>query len=206
MRSVCRVRNSKPLSDVGAGRTHQPGRPGSNYNKTATPLTWVATADSILAKIDCLCRRISETGYRGAIVEKNGSRYKLVGNRLTSVHGLLGMIRYRRAYYISEKKGKGSWIPLDEQLGIAKERTPGLQYILSGFTAREVYQGSLDWFHQIFRPDGKDLISMRKALDMDYELGGKLKEKRRQQIAAGEKKRAVIEEQHMIMGTAAVSG
>jgi hypothetical protein len=59
-------------------------------------------------------------------------------------------------------------------LGILKEHTPGLQYILSGFTAREVYQGSLDWFHQIFRPDGKDLISMRKALDMDYELGEKL--------------------------------
>ena len=80
------------------------------------------------------------------------------------VHGLLGMIRYQRAYYISEKKGEGSWIPLDEQLGIAKEHTPGLQYILSGFTAREVSQGSLDWFHQIFRPDGKDLVSMRKAL------------------------------------------
>ena len=121
------------------------------------------------------------------------------------VHGLLGMIRYQRAYYISEKKGEGSWIPLDEQLGIAKEHTPGLQYILSGFTAREVSQGSLDWFHQIFRPDGKDLISMRKTLDMDYELGGKLKEKRRQEIAAGEKKRAVIEEQHPIMGTTAVS-
>ena len=145
------------------------------------------------------------SGYRGAIVKKNGSRYKFVGNRPTSVHGLFGMIRYQRAYYISEKKGEGSWIPLDEQLGIAKEHTPGLQYILSGFTAREVYQGSLDWFHQIFRPDGKDLISMRKALDMDYELGGKLKEKRRQEIAAGQKKRDVIEEQRPIMGTAAVS-
>jgi hypothetical protein len=94
---------------------------------------------------------------------------------------------------------------LDEQLGIGKEHTPGLQYILSGFTAREVYQGSLDWFHQIFRPDGKDLVSMRKALDMDYELGTKLKERRRQEIAAGQKKRAVIEEQRPILGTVAVS-
>ena len=34
----------------------------SKYNKTAKPFTWVATADSILAKIDCLCQRISGTG------------------------------------------------------------------------------------------------------------------------------------------------
>lgn len=33
----------------------------SNYNKTARPFAWVATADSILAKIDRLCRRISGT-------------------------------------------------------------------------------------------------------------------------------------------------
>ena len=145
------------------------------------------------------------TGYRGAIVEKNDNRYKFVGNRPTSVHGLFGMIRYQRAYYISEEKGGGSWIPLDEQLGIRKEHTPGLQYILSGFTAREVYQGSLDWFHQIFRPDGRDLISMRKALDMDYELGRKLKERRGQEIAAGQKKRVVLEEQKPILGTVAVS-
>jgi hypothetical protein len=145
------------------------------------------------------------TGYRGAIVEKDGNRYRFVGNRATSVHGLFGMIRYQRAYYSSEEKGVGSWIPLDEQLGIGKEHTPGLQYILSGFTAREVYQGSLDWFHQIFRPDGKDLISMRKALDMDYELGGNLKESREQEIVAGQKKRAVIEEQRPILGTVAVS-
>jgi putative transposase len=35
----------------------------SNYNKTAKPFTWVATADSILAKIDRLCQRISGTGH-----------------------------------------------------------------------------------------------------------------------------------------------
>ena len=109
------------------------------------------------------------TGYRGAMVEREDTRYRFVGNRATSIHGLFGMIRYPRAYYQGVgKKGK-SWVPLDELLGIDKEHTPGLQYILSGFTAREVYQGSLEWFHQIFRPDGKDLISMRKSLDMDYE-------------------------------------
>jgi putative transposase len=36
----------------------------SNYNTGAKPFTWVATADSILAKIDRLCRRISGTAHK----------------------------------------------------------------------------------------------------------------------------------------------
>jgi hypothetical protein len=145
------------------------------------------------------------TGYQGAIVEQQGKRFRFVGNRETSIHGLFGMIRYRRAYYACMEKGGGSWIPLDERLGIHKEHTPGLQYILSGFTAREVYQGSLDWFHQIFRPDGKDLVSMRKALDMDYELGEKLERRRQQETEAVLTKGEVLEEQRPILGTMAVS-
>ena len=145
------------------------------------------------------------TGYRGAIVEREGSRYRFVGNREASIHGLFGLIRYRRAYYRDLQKGGGSWIPLDEQWGILKEHTPGLQYILSGFTAREVYQGSLDWFHQIFRPDGKDLVSMRKALDMDYELGEKLERRRHQEIEATQNKGMVIEAHRPILGTMAIS-
>jgi len=35
----------------------------SVYNKKAKPFTWVATADSILAKIERLCERISGTGH-----------------------------------------------------------------------------------------------------------------------------------------------
>lgn len=35
----------------------------SNYNKEARPFAWVATAESILDKIDRLCRRISGTGH-----------------------------------------------------------------------------------------------------------------------------------------------
>ena len=145
------------------------------------------------------------TGYQGAIVEREGKRYRFVGDRETAIHGLFGMIRYRRAYYVGLEKGGGSWIPLDERLGIHKEHTPGLQYILSGFTAREVYQGSLDWFHQIFRPDGKDLVSMRKALDMDYELGEKLEKRRHREIEAVQEEGTVIEEHRRILGTMAVS-
>jgi hypothetical protein len=50
-------------------------------------------------------------------------------------HGLFGIIRYRRAYYRREGKEGGSWVPLDEKLGIEKKHTPGMQYMLSGFTA-----------------------------------------------------------------------
>jgi len=145
------------------------------------------------------------TGYQGSIVEREGKRWRFVGNRETAIHGLFGMIRYWRAYYIVPGMKGESWIPLDERLGIHKEHTPGLQYILSGFTAREVYQGSLDWFYQIFRPDGKDLLSMRKALDMDYELGGKLEQRRQQETEAVHGKGAVIEEHRPIRGTMAVS-
>jgi len=63
-------------------------------------------------------------GYRGAIVEREGSRYRFVGNRETSIPGLFEMIRYERAYYRGLQKRGGSWIPRDEQLGIYKEHTP----------------------------------------------------------------------------------
>jgi hypothetical protein len=145
------------------------------------------------------------SGYQGAIVEREGKRFRFVGNRTTTIHGLFGMIRYRRAYYACEQKGQRSWIPLDEKLGINKEHTPGLQYILSGFTAREVYQGSLEWFHQIFRPDGKELVSMRKSLDMDYELGQKLQRRRLQEIKAVQRKKVRLEEHRPMLGTMAIS-
>jgi hypothetical protein len=145
------------------------------------------------------------TGYLGAIVSHDGNRYRHVGNRKTEIHGLFGKLKYKRAYYTRENKEGGSWIPLDEKLGIHKEHTPGLQFILSGFTAREVYQGSLDWFHQIFRPDGKDLISMRKALDMDYELGEKLKRQRQQEIEVSMNGGNLLEKHRPILGRVAIS-
>ena len=44
------------------------------------------------------------------------------------------------------------------------------------------HQESLEHFHEIFRPDGMELISMRNALDMDYELGSRLEGKRQAEI------------------------
>ena len=144
-------------------------------------------------------------GYEGATIERDGKRYKFVDYRSNSIHGLFGEIRYRRAYYVGESKEAGSTIPLDERLGIEKRHTPGFNYFLSSFTGREAYQESLNRFHEIFRPDGRTLVSMRKALDMDYELGGRLDEQRQKEIKGVFEQRLPMEVQREIEGTMAVS-
>jgi len=144
-------------------------------------------------------------GYQGATVDKEGRKYKFVGYRDNSLHGLFGEIRYRRAYYVSQQQEGGSWIPLDEQLGIQKRHTPGFNYFLSSFTGREAYQESLNRFHEIFRPDGKHLVSMRKALDMDYALGDRIEENRQGEIRQVFEKRGGVELKCGIEGTMAVS-
>ena len=121
-------------------------------------------------------------GYEGATMERDGKKYKFVSYRPNTLHGLFGEIHYQRAYYVGQGEEGDSCIPLDEQLGITKRHTPGFNYFLSSFTGREAYQESLNRFHEIFRPDGKHLVSMRKALDMDYELGGRLEEQRQKEI------------------------
>ena len=128
------------------------------------------TQRNLLEYLVCLGRQLENRvfeelgkGYEGATVEKDGRKYKFVGYRGNTIHGLFGEIRYQRAYYVSSEKEGGSWIPLDERLGIEKRHSPGFNYFLSSFTGREAYQESLNRFHEIFRPDGKHLVSMRKA-------------------------------------------
>jgi len=144
-------------------------------------------------------------GYEGATIEKGGKKYKFVGYRDNTLHGLFGEIRYRRAYYVGCQGQGESWIPLDERLGIAKRHTPGFHYFLSSFTGREAYQESLDRFHEIFRPDGRHLVSMRKALDLDYELGGRLEQQRQHEIQQVFQGRQALEVQRALQGTVAVS-
>ena len=144
-------------------------------------------------------------GYEGASIEREGKAYRFVGYRETTIHGLFGEIRYGRAYYDSVEKQGGSKIPLDEQLGIEKRHTPGVNYFLSTFTGRDAYQESLDRFHEIFRPDGKYLISMRKALDMDYELGRRIEAKRQEEIKDVFDGNRPVEKQRLVEGTVAVS-
>ena len=144
-------------------------------------------------------------GYKGPTIEREGKRYKFVGYRPNTIHGLFGEIHYRRAYYVGEDKEAGSIIPLDERLGIEKRHTPGFNYFLTSFTGREAYQESLNRFHEIFRPDGKHLVSMRKALDMDYELGGRLEQQRQNEIKGIFEQQLAMEVQREIEGTMAVS-
>jgi hypothetical protein len=124
----------------------------------------------------------SGTGYAGPLIEHEGREYRFVGYRTTTLHGLFGEVEYTRAYYYSSEEGGGGYFPLDEKLGIEKRHTPGCQYFLSTFTGREAYEKSLEHFHEIFRPDRRQLISERKALDMDAELGGRLEQLRQEEI------------------------
>jgi len=133
-----------------------------------------------------------DNGYEGAVMNREGRKYKFVGYRTTSLHGLFGMIEYKRAYYFSQQHGGGGCFPLDEKLGIKKRHTPGCQYFLASFTGREAYQKSLERFHEIFRPDATQLISMRKSLDMDAELGSRLESLREEEM------RQVFEEGHAV--------
>ena len=170
------------------------------------------TQRNLLEYLVCLGRQLENgvfeelgKGYEGATVEKDGRKYKFVGYRGNTIHGLFGEIRYQRAYYVSSEKEGGSWIPLDERLGIEKRHSPGFNYFLSSFTGREAYQESLNRFHEIFRPDGKHLVSMRKALDMDYELGSRIQQRRQQEIQQLFEGGQPMEVQRAVQGTLAVS-
>ncbi len=67
-----------------------------------------------------------DTGYEGAVIRKDARKYKFVGYRRTSLHGLFGMVEYRRAYYFSKQEGGGGYFPQDEKLGIQMRHTPRL--------------------------------------------------------------------------------
>lgn len=144
-------------------------------------------------------------GYEGATIEEEGRKYRFVGYRETTIHGLFGPISYERAYYVEVERKAGSRIPLDEKLGIEKRHTPGMNYFLSSFTGREAYQESLRRFHEIFRPDGKHLVSMRKALDLDYALGEKIEQKRQEEIRVVFEQGGTVEVQRGVRGWMAVS-
>src|SRR6266705_3905631 len=60
------------------------------------------------------------SGYDGAVIRKGGRKYKFIGYRSTDLHGLFGIVAYKRAYYFSRQEGGGGYFPLDEKLGIEK--------------------------------------------------------------------------------------
>ena len=136
-------------------------------------------------------------GHQGRRIEKENKPYKFSGYRTRTINGLFGGIEYKRAYYVSQEGS--NFFPLDERLGIEKRHTSGFNYFMTFFTGQGPYQKSMGRFHEIFRPDGKEKISLRKTLDMDYELGKRFELLKQQEIEQlyeegkdlGEKERAV---------------
>lgn len=122
------------------------------------------------------------TGYQGKKIIRNGEEYFFNDNVFKTIHGLFGPIEYKRAYYLSTNKKNESYTPLDEKLGINKKHTPACNYFSSFHTGKGPYQESLDHFHEIFRPNGIDYISLSKAENMDRELGEKINIIKKQEI------------------------
>ena len=129
-------------------------------------------------------RLVSEmgTGHQGSEVNHDGQTYRFKGYRPKTVHGLYGAVTILRAYYAT---GSGTgWAPLDERLRIGDGHTPACAYHLALFVGSEPYQSSRGRFHQIFRPDGIDEISLHKTEQVIDGLGCRLEQQRQQEIVA----------------------
>ena len=142
-------------------------------------------------------------GYVGSRATHNEVRYRFVGYRQKTLHGLFGAIILVRAYYAPlGSSGKG-WVPLAERLGMTGGYTPGCQYFMARFSAQQPYEASLEQFHEVFRADERELISMQKAFEMVREVGSGLQEQRQQEIRERADKPLAVREE--ISGTMAVS-
>ena len=120
------------------------------------------------------------TGYQGRRVKRGKVVLRFKGIRPKTVHGRYGPVTLERAYYAS---GSGeTWVPLDDQMGIADGQTPACEYHLAQFVGQGPYQRSLRHFHTIFRPAGTDTISLHKAESMVDALGQRLQAQRQQEI------------------------
>ena len=130
-------------------------------------------------------------------------RYRFVGYRQKTLHGRFGVITLVRAYYAPlGSSGKG-WVPLAERLGMTGGYTPGCQYFMARFSAQQPYEASLEQFHEVFRADERELISMQKAFEMVRKVGSGLQEQRHQEIRERADKPLAVREE--ISATMAVS-
>ena len=133
------------------------------------------------AAVQCLVSELG-TGHQGRQVIRDGVVYRFNGYRSKTVHGLYGMLTVQRAYYASST-GLGL-TPLDERLGIGHGHTPACEYHVAQFVGNNPYQRSRDHFHQIFRPDGVEEISLHKIEQMVDALGARLEDQRQEEITA----------------------
>ena len=148
------------------------------------------------------CTQLGD-GYVGSRATHNEVRYRFVGYRQKTLHGLFGVITLVRAYYAPlGSSGKG-WVPLAERLGMTGGYTPGCQYFMARFSAQQPYEASLEQFHEVFRADERELISMQKAFEMVRKVGSGLQEQRQQEIRERADKPLAVREE--ISATMAVS-
>lgn len=143
------------------------------------------------------------TGYRGAKVKRRGRRYHFVGHRRKTLHGLFGVVPYKRAYYAASEGGRG-WAPLDEELAIKGGHTAGCQYFLSRFAAHQAHAESVRQFHEVFRADEVELLSEKKAFAVVREVTAGLERQRQQEISDYREAGVAPAVQEPICGTVAV--
>ena len=148
------------------------------------------------AAMQSWCQQLGD-GDRGARASKDGVSYRRVGKRAKTIHGLFGWVTYVRVCYARVGAGGAGWAPLDEQLGLQRGYTSGCQYFMAYFCGRQPYQESLEHFHEVFRADGKERVSMRKAYEMVCEENRGLEQQRQQEIKEylQEDKRVAVQEQ-----------
>ena len=147
------------------------------------------------------CEQLGD-GYVGARASRGEMRYRFVGKRQKTIHGLFGLITLMRAYYAPlGGSGKG-WVPQAEQLGIADGYTPGCQYFMARFCGEDSYQRGLAQFHEVLRPDGRELVSMNKTFKMVRVVADRLQGQRQKEIA--ERADKSVEVRDKITGTMVV--
>ena len=136
-------------------------------------------------------------GDLGSRVTRNGVRYRRVDKRAKTIHGLFGWVRLVRFCYARLDGGGAGWAPLDEQFGFQRGYAPDCQYFMAWFCGREPYQEALDHFNEVFRADGKEKVSMRKAYEMTCAVNRGLEQQRQQEITEylEEDKRVAVQEQ-----------
>ena len=158
------------------------------------------------AAMQSWCQQLGD-GDLGARATKDGVSYRRVGKRPKSIHGLFGWVSYVRVCYArlgAGGAGGAGWAPLDEQLGVQRGYLPGCQYFMAYFCGRQPYQEALDQFHEVFRADGKERVSMHKAYEMVCAVNEGLEQQRQQEIKEylEDDKRVAVQEQ--ITGTMVV--
>ena len=142
------------------------------------------------------CQQLGD-GDRGSRATKGEVRYRRVGKRPKTIHGLFGWVTYVRVCYARVAAGGAGWAPLDEQLGFQQGYTSGCQYFMAYFCGRQPYQESLQQFHEVFRADGSERVSMRKAYEMVCAENRGLEQQRQQEISEylEQDKRVAVQEQ-----------